>query len=98
MPHGIQPHNGKDLLMVWPLPGSSGKEALMLLATEQGCHLLPTSKFPDFSLTFYSFPYPMTDHKISFILYHNDSNCIPSKLGVTLKRKNLLLKGANSFL
>ena len=27
----------------------------------QGCHLSSTSKFPDFSLTFYNFPYPLTD-------------------------------------
>ena len=54
--------------------------------------------FPDFSLTFYSFPYPFTDQKTFFILYFNGANCITSTLGVTLKRKNLLPKGANSFL
>ena len=35
--------------------------------------------------------------KIIFILYLNGANCITSILGVTLKGKNLLLKGANSF-
>ena len=33
----------------------------------QGCHLSSTSKYPDFSLTFYSFPYPLTDLKKSFL-------------------------------
>ena len=57
----------------------------------QGCHLSSISKFPDFSLTFYSFPYPLTDKKkIIFILYFHGGNCITSNLGVTLKRKNLL--------
>ena len=54
--------------------------------------------FPDFSLTFYSFPYPLTDKKIIFIPCFNSANCITSNLGVTLKGKNLLPKGANSFL
>ena len=78
-----------------------------------GCHLSFTSKFPDFSLTFsliirlfpdffpdiFSFPYPLTDKKeIIFILYFNGANCITSNLRVTLKGKNLLPKGANSFL
>ena len=39
--------------------------------------------FPDFSLTLYSFPYPLTDQKIIFILYFNDANCITSNLGGT---------------
>ena len=36
--------------------------------------------------------------KIIFILYFNGATCITSNLGVTLKGKNLLPKGANSFL
>ena len=32
----------------------------------QGCHLSSTSKFPDFSLKFYSFPYPLTDPKKNY--------------------------------
>ena len=60
--------------------------------TKQGCHLSAISKFPDFSLTFYSFPYPLTDKKIIFILYFDGVNCINSNLGVTLKRKNFPLK------
>ena len=35
---------------------------------------------------------------ISFILYFNGVNCITSNYGVTLTGKNLLPKGANSFL
>ena len=35
---------------------------------------------------------------IFFIHYFNGANCITSNLKVTLKRKNLLPKGANSFL
>ena len=62
---------------------------------KQGCHLLYTSKF---LVTFYSVPYPLSDKKITFILYFNGVNCITSNLGVTLKGKNLLPKGANSFL
>ena len=54
----------------------------------QGCHLSSTLKFPEFSLTFYSFPIPLTDqNEIIFACYHNDANCITSKLGVTLKGK-----------
>ena len=53
---------------------------------------------PDFSLTFYIFPYPLTDKKNIFIFYFNGVYCITSNLGVTLKGKNLLPKGANSFL
>ena len=53
---------------------------------------------PDFFLTFYSFPYPLTAQKIIFILYFNGVICITSNLGVALKGKNLLPKGANSFL
>ena len=34
-----------------------------------GCHLSSASKFPDFSLTFYSFPYPMTDLKKIFLFF-----------------------------
>ena len=34
----------------------------------QGCHLSSTSKFPDFSLTFYSFPYPLSVKK-SFLFF-----------------------------
>ena len=55
---------------------------------EQGCHLSSTLKFPVFSLTFYSFPYPLIDPKIIFILYFNDVNYITSNLGATLKGKN----------
>ena len=40
--------------------------------TTHGCHLSFISKFPDFSLTFHSFPYPLTDQKIIFILYFNN--------------------------
>ena len=58
------------------------------------CHLSFTSKFPDISLTFYSWQMK----KNHFILYFNGANCITSNLGVTLKGKNLLPKGANSFL
>ena len=54
--------------------------------------------FPDFLVTFYSFPYPMTDQKNIFILYFNGVNGITSNLGATLKGKNLFAKGANSFL
>ena len=68
---------------------------LKKLISTQGCHLPSTAKFPDFSLTFYSFPYPLTDKKIIFILYFNGVSRITSNLGVTLKEKNL---GANSFL
>ena len=32
----------------------------------QGCHLSSTSKFNDFSLKFYGFPYPPTDKKKHF--------------------------------
>ena len=54
----------------------------------QGCHLSSTSKFPDFSLTFYSFPYPMSDPEIFFfILYLNGANCITSNLGLLLKER-----------
>ena len=41
--------------------------------------------FPDFSLTFYSFPYPLIDQKIIFILLFNSANCITSNLGLLLK-------------
>ena len=69
----------------------------VLSAVRQGCNLSPTSKFPDFSLTFYSFSYPLTDkEKIILILYSNGVNCITSNLGVTLQRQNLLPEGANS--
>ena len=53
--------------------------------------------FPWFSLIFYSFPYPLTDQKIIFILHFNGANCITSN-GVILKGRNLLPMGANSFL
>ena len=45
--------------------------------------------FPDFSLTFYSFPYPLTDPKtnIIFMLYFNGVKCITSNLRVTLKKR-----------
>ena len=56
----------------------------------QGCHLSLTSKFPDSSLTFYSFPYFLSGQKIIFILYLNGANYITSNLGVTFKGKNLL--------
>ena len=35
---------------------------------QHGCHLSSTSKFPGLSLTFCSFPYPLTDKKNQFIL------------------------------
>ena len=59
---------------------------------EQGCHLSSTSKFrlfPDFSLTFRSFPYPLTEikKKIIFILYFNGANCITSNWGLLLKER-----------
>ena len=60
----------------------------------QGCHF----KFPDFSLTFNCFPYPLTDTKIIFIVYFNGVNSTSSNLRVTLKGKSLHPKGANSFL
>ena len=41
----------------------------MILHNLEGCHLSVTSKFPDFSLTFYSFPYPLTDKKKSFLFF-----------------------------
>ena len=67
-------------------------------ALYQGCQLSFTSKFLDFSLifplTFYSFPY----HLKKNILYFNAANYITSNLGTTLKGKNLLPVGANSFL
>ena len=61
-------------------------------------HLKIPSLFPDFSLTFYSFPYPLKNKKNIFILYFNGANCITSNLGATLERKNLLPKRANFFL
>ena len=62
-------------------------------------HLKIPWLFSDFSLTFYIFPYPLSDKKktIIFIIYLNGTNCITSNLGVTLLGKNLLPKGANSF-
>ena len=62
----------------------------------QGCHLSFTQNsliLPDFSLTFYSFPYPLKDEKNIFIVYFNGANYITSNLGVTLKGKNLLRIG-----
>ena len=45
-----------------------------------------------------SFPYLwQINKKLFFILYFNGANCITSNLGVTLKGKNFLPKGANSF-
>ena len=52
----------------------------------QGCHLSSTSKFPDFSLTFYSFPYPLADQKKSFLF------CTLMVLTVSLQIWGLLLK------
>ena len=52
----------------------------------QGCHLSSTSKFPDFSLTYYSFPYPLTDKKKSFLLF------TVMVLTVSLKIWGLLIK------
>ena len=52
----------------------------------QGCHLSSTSKFPDFSLTFYSFSYPLTDLKKSFLFFSL------KVLTVSLKIWGLLLK------
>ena len=61
-------------------------------------HLKVPRLFPDLSQTFYSFPYPVSDQKFFFInLYLNGANCITSNLGFTLKGKNLLHEGANSF-
>ena len=67
------------------------------VCSKQGCHLSSTSKFPDFSLTFYSFPYPLTDKKnnIIYLLYFNGAST--SNLGVTLKGINMLPKGSNCF-
>ena len=45
-------------------------------------HLKILLLFPDFSLIFYSFPYPLTDKKIVLILYFNGANCITSDLGL----------------
>ena len=41
---------------------------IWLIFINQGCHLSSSSKFPDFSLSFYSFPYPLTNQKNIFIL------------------------------
>ena len=61
-------------------------------------HLQIPWLFPDFSLKFYSFPYPLTDQKIIFILYFNGAQIITSNLEVILEENNLLPKGANFFL
>ena len=69
----------------------------------QGCHLSSTSKLPDFSLIFslifYSFPYPLTDKKIVFILNFNGANCITINLGLLSQERicSPLPMGANSF-
>ena len=52
---------------------------------------------PDFSLIFYSFPYPLTDKKNVFLTLM--VLIVSLQIwGVTLKGKNLLPKEANSFL
>ena len=53
--------------------------------------------FPRFFPDILSFPYPLTDKKIIFFLYFNGVNGITSNVGITLKGKNLLPMGANSF-
>ena len=50
----------QEKICVYSTWGSLVKEFL------QGCHLSSTLKFPDFSLTFCSFPYPLTDKKNHF--------------------------------
>ena len=60
-------------------------------------HLKIPRLFPDFSLIFYSFPYPLTDKKKSF-LFSTLMVLIVSLFGVTLTGKNLLPMGTNSFL
>ena len=67
----------------------------IISAINQGSHQSSTSKFPDFLQ--FSIP-PDRSIKIIFILYFYGANCITSNLRVTLKGKNLLPKGAYSFL
>ena len=67
---------------------------------EPGLPLIIHFKIPRFfpEILQFSIPSDRSKKKIIFILYFNGVNCITSDLGVTLKGKNLLPKGANSFL
>ena len=91
------PPSFTEIMSYWP----TNFQVFIILFILNSCLLLWLSLiihfkiprlFPDFPLTFHSFPYPLTDKKIIFILYFNGAN-----LGVILKGKNLLPEGANTF-
>ena len=67
----------------------------MTLDVYRGCKTTMQRLFPD--VLQFSIPSDRSK-KIIFIFYFNGVNCITSNLGATLKGKNLLPKGANSFL
>ena len=60
-------------------------------------HLKIPWLFPAFFLTFYSFPYPLTDKKSFFSLYFEGANFFTSNLGDALNGRNLFAPQGSKF-